>query len=353
MEGNDAMEIAEQPAVPATHRPVARPALRPGPGLPAAVGWLLLLLVWQTAFAVAAVVAFGQQPVALVAVVAFSTLLLAVVLSGCFLGSALREKLAFRVPDVPHVLLALMVSTPLVVVVSEWSAWLVDAWRACGLPLAVVDQLAFREVVDDFGRHPLPFRVAASVVFISLFPAVGEELFFRGFLGSGLVARWGLARGVLLTAALFGAMHLNPLHAGATVVLGVALHLVYLWSRSILVPMLLHFAYNGQCCVVAAISQVGQWDASQDTHVPPALALVAFAAAAGILYVSRQSRVRWVREDGSEWSPWFPSAGMPPAGVAAVSVPGRPRAAGVFAAVVLYLIFCTFLAEELLAGGAG
>ena len=36
-------------------------------------------------------------------------------------------------------------------------------------------------------------------------PAVGEELFFRGLLGRGLIARHGLVLGTCLAAALFGA----------------------------------------------------------------------------------------------------------------------------------------------------
>lgn len=76
-----------------------------------------------------------------------------------------------------------------------------------------------------------------------LLPAVGEEVMFRGFLGRGLLARYGLAGGTLLSA-MFSLMHADPVQALAVLVLGITLQGVYIATRSLFAPMLLHGLNN-------------------------------------------------------------------------------------------------------------
>jgi len=56
-----------------------------------------------------------------------------------------------------------------------------------------------------------------TVVIVLLITIVGaplvEELFFRGLLMSGLVARWGVPLGIVLQAVVFGLVHLGPADA--------------------------------------------------------------------------------------------------------------------------------------------
>jgi membrane protease YdiL (CAAX protease family) len=54
---------------------------------------------------------------------------------------------------------------------------------------------------------------------------LSEEVFFRGFLGRGLVGRYGIVAGVTLTSLWFGLLHLDSLGkiVGATI-LGIGLH---------------------------------------------------------------------------------------------------------------------------------
>jgi membrane protease YdiL (CAAX protease family) len=75
-------------------------------------------------------------------------------------------------------------------------------------------------------------------------PAVGEELFFRGFLGRGLVGRYGQPLGVLLTSLAFGLFHLAPERIVAATILGISLHIVYLSAKSLYAPMILHGLNN-------------------------------------------------------------------------------------------------------------
>jgi len=81
-------------------------------------------------------------------------------------------------------------------------------------------------------------------------PAVAEELFFRGFLLNGLLARSrGQTAPLLLSSVLFAAAHLIPDLAlerfPGTLLLGLLLGFVRLRSGSVLPGMLLHAVNNG------------------------------------------------------------------------------------------------------------
>src|SRR5207248_2667396 len=111
------------------------------------------------------------------------------------------------------------------------SAWLVDALG-----------------VDRSDPARLDGATASALWFAILINAVGpaliEELFCRGFLGRGLVGRYGVLLGVLLTSVIFAVMHSDIPHMALAFVLGVYLHLAYLATRSLWVPVLLHFLTN-------------------------------------------------------------------------------------------------------------
>ena len=82
------------------------------------------------------------------------------------------------------------------------------------------------------------------LVIVGVGPAIGEEVIFRGVIGKGLIARWGIVRGVLLTSVLFAMAHLSPAHALATLPIAVFLHVAYLATGSLWAPILVHFLNN-------------------------------------------------------------------------------------------------------------
>lgn len=83
------------------------------------------------------------------------------------------------------------------------------------------------------------FTVAAATVVLA---PLAEELVFRGFLLNLWRQRWGTGVAVLLSSALFGAVHFQfGVFAG---VMGVFFALVYLRSGSLRPGTLLHAVYN-------------------------------------------------------------------------------------------------------------
>lgn len=101
-----------------------------------------------------------------------------------------------------------------------------------------------KETMAQFEQMIRAWPWWVAVIIIAVGPAVGEELFCRGFLGRGLVARHGRAAGVAITSLLFGIMHIIPAQAAYAAVLGILLHLLALSGQSLWLPMIAHFLNN-------------------------------------------------------------------------------------------------------------
>ncbi len=117
-----------------------------------------------------------------------------------------------------------------------------------GLGLAVLGFLALSTVSDSvvrllgmqdrgtIGRLVIAFEDASpgalvlGVLGVGLAAGAAEELFFRGFVQSRLVERWGRWAGVAVTALAFGVYHLDALQGGFAVAVG--LYLGWLTDRA-------------------------------------------------------------------------------------------------------------------------
>lgn len=284
----------------------------PGPGLLAALGWVVLLIVSQIVFVLmVAIPLMLSDAIVLFGAGVFGMFWTSLLIVGLIHGGAAWRILALHLPSRKHLAIVLVLSTPMVLVSGEAAAWIADLMRSTGMPESLL-RVGDLQTLNDAIRNANPWlATAVVVVFGGILPGVGEELFFRGFLGRGLVARWGPYWGILLTSFLFGAMHLYPLHVAVTFLFGILLHVVYLWTRSLLAPMILHAAYNCQAIFGNAISHGTRYDLSADAHLPPLLAMSGLAVAVVLLALLYRSRVRWTIPDGSAWSPGFPSAEMP------------------------------------------
>jgi hypothetical protein len=193
-------------------------------------------------------------------------------------------------------------------------------------------------MVQMFNSWPL----ALAVALVAGLPGVGEELWCRAFLGRGLVARHGPVLGVLFTSFFFGAIHIHPVQGAVAMCLGIWLHFAYLTTRSLWVPILLHFLNNAFAVTVTRFEQLRDLEEAPGgmpryVYLAAALLLLAVGAA---LY---QSRARIVGEDGGP-SPWQPDqAGVewpPPGSGARVAHPWPSLGL----AVLVVVIFAGFVA---------
>jgi sodium transport system permease protein len=100
---------------------------------------------------------------------------------------------------------------------------------------------------------------------IALSPAVCEELLFRGLIMRSMVGRFRTRTVVVVTALLFGALHLYASRFVPTTVLGVLCAFLALRGHSILPAMLFHFLNNGTAVVLARF----QWSLPGITEPGP------------------------------------------------------------------------------------
>ena len=86
-------------------------------------------------------------------------------------------------------------------------------------------------------------RAVLGIIFMGVFPAVTEELIFRGVMLRGL-APLGRTKAVLISAAAFSLMHMSPAQTVHQFLLGIVMGLIAWETGSILAPMLIHFLNN-------------------------------------------------------------------------------------------------------------
>lgn len=84
-----------------------------------------------------------------------------------------------------------------------------------------------------------------NIVIVAVIPALGEELMFRGVLQK-IFIRWtkNTFIGVLITSLAFAVMHMQFLSVLPRFVLGMVLGYMFVWTRSLWMPILAHFVNN-------------------------------------------------------------------------------------------------------------
>ena len=116
--------------------------------------------------------------------------------------------------------------------------------------------------IDFDGSIPVAANAhLASLIVIG--PAL-EEMIFRGYLLRAWSRRWGLWTGILLSSAVFGAIHVDTVAAMLT---GVGFALLYLRTQSLWAPFFAHALYN----LAVAVWNVLELAGNNWLDLPPTL----------------------------------------------------------------------------------
>jgi hypothetical protein len=100
-------------------------------------------------------------------------------------------------------------------------------------------------------ESPVWFFLVGTVI-----APVVEEIFFRGFLFQGFRQRYGWLPAILLSSAIFGAAHLDPVSLIPTFILGCVLAYTFHRSNSLWPGIIFHAAINSfSLCAVYVVSQ--------------------------------------------------------------------------------------------------
>lgn len=258
-------------------------------------------------------------------------------------GRTLRE-LNFSQPDVRHVLIVLGLTLPLSTCVSLLGVPVRMAWEAIGEAwpaLKTIDGMNMMSAVEDMAEST---SLPTLVFMIAVLPAIGEELIFRGAIGRILIANLGIWGGVLLTSIMFGWMHIHPVHAMSVIPLGIAIHLVYLWTRSFWMPILLHFANNGWASVVVHFNWADSIGETPEPGLYDILQLICGGIAVGALLTCLwQSRIRFFTPSGEEYvSARFPVRLPPITGIEAKGASIQPVVWSIAVVSTLLFNLCVF-----------
>lgn len=127
-------------------------------------------------------------------------------------------------------------------------------WLNLQIPLS--DTLASME--DQVGNIIEVLLKGGNVVFLvflmGFIPALGEELVFRGVIQKGL-SNWTKSPhlAIISTGILFSLFHMQFAGFLPRMFLGIVLGYAYFFSKSLLVPMILHFLFNASQAVAMSM----------------------------------------------------------------------------------------------------
>lgn len=154
-------------------------------------------------------------------------------------------------------------------------------WAGAAFVAAFLFSLAYGVIIDQLGldflkskcaeQIPKEVRDRRALLALASFDVIAfapfcEELFFRGFVFTGLSRRWGLITGIIASGVIFGGVHL--LYKSFVPIAGVGIVFAFTYSRSrnIVSTMLAHVAFNS--ISIAAIAAGGCDDSSASGSLP-------------------------------------------------------------------------------------
>ncbi len=237
-------------------------------------------------------------------------LLLALLLLRVVAGRDWPRQVAWRPPAWHQWLVALLMSPGLLILATGFYLFLHDVLKVpsmkdFGLP-------GMSEMEKMITGWPLWL----GVLVIGVTPAFSEELWCRAFLGRGLVGTHGYVLGVFFTSLLFGLIHLDPGQAVMAAGMGLFLHAAYLWTRSLWVPMFLHFLNNSTSVLLARLPETEVIEKRLLGDCWPILACAGVVTGLGML-AFWLGRTRLVTPPGERpWEPPYPGVECPPEGAA-------------------------------------
>lgn len=137
------------------------------------------------------------------------------------------------------------------------------------------------------------YQIVIFFIYRAIIPAVVEELLFRGNICKSLKV-YGKGTAVLISAVLFSLMHSNVEQLLYTFVAGLLLGWVYVESKSIVFPILMHFLNNS----LSAVGDIIQEKCSQSiynwysVYSDVAIWTVMFASLCGyMIYILKKGKI--------------------------------------------------------------
>jgi membrane protease YdiL (CAAX protease family) len=143
------------------------------------------------------------------------------------------------------------------------------------MPVFVLFSLSYILLLNHFGIEVekqeilimlmspgLPPWVQACLIILAVLAApVIEELAFRGIMFPALARRMPAMAAICLTSLVFASLHFEIQLIGPLFLIAVAFSLAYLYSGSIIVPMVMHLLFNGVTLAILFLAKDAPLDA--------------------------------------------------------------------------------------------
>jgi len=177
-----------------------------------------------------------------------------------------KETLLLRLPAWPDLLMAIPLAISFVILSDQLSSLTSDL-----VPAELSEQL--REVQIRWLRASGPREWIVKLATIGVGAAISEELMFRGFVQSAFSRSMKRSSAVIWTSFLFMLLHILPLPSFAAA--GLVLGLTALATRSIVVPVVIHFLNN--VAALALVNLAGLETLGDPVWIPASILLPAIA----------------------------------------------------------------------------
>lgn len=197
-----------------------------------------------------------------------------VVTAGFFPGETLGAALATFSVEVTFAVIALAGASLTMAPLRARLGLVASRYDGVALAALVVGTLALSHAVDAtltitglreqsaIGRLDAGLEgtdaVAAGFALLgfALAPSIGEELLCRGLIQRGLVGMLPPGFAIAIAAVVFGAIHLEPIHAISAAVLGLYLGVIVHWGDSIRPAIACHLV-NNTIAVASSLALLG------------------------------------------------------------------------------------------------
>jgi membrane protease YdiL (CAAX protease family) len=83
-----------------------------------------------------------------------------------------------------------------------------------------------------------------AIIQVGIVPAITEEMFFRGIVLNGFKRNYSDKKAILISALLFGIIHLNPWQFVTAFIIGIIMAWIYIKTKSIILCIYIHLFNN-------------------------------------------------------------------------------------------------------------
>ncbi len=151
------------------------------------------------------------------------------------LGYDLSQTFSLKIPKFLPSIATVFASSGLFILILQLQVLLSSSFT---LPPEFTE--AFKEMFGKLNSLGL----FGGITVIALFPAMCEEFLFRGYILTGISQKHGKVWGIVISALLFGLLHMSPYKLLPTALIGALLAIIVTYRGSIIYGMIGHFTNN-------------------------------------------------------------------------------------------------------------